>query len=447
MGTPHRRRPLHHRDPTAEHPSQRGRQSRCDRRRRRTTALAGAAVVRQTTILDLDVTPQSSRSEPSCLPCPSLRSGRDPTMELLNDLRSNWTIIVAKIVLLVLLALCWYNVASFTQSTSQAVAQGLSADADVDLYTVIDDLDPDAFEAIRRDQHAVDDVASFVDRIDDEPRFDFISSYDQPVTVQDFRGDDRFDIGYGSEYTLKGKYQDESGRTVQDIKSIQLNETAYEFAGLSVQDGVPIDWDAVDWGSGRIPVLLGNEYRGVYELGARFTGAVILQEQELEVVGFLEPDSAVYFRGEANHYLDDTVIVPYPPTLAGLDRAALDRLDPELFGRLVFQVLNADLAVDHSLDFGTSSRVSTRSETTPASGRTRCSEFRPTSCSSPSSASSSRTTWCSSPRCSSSSPRAWASSRPSSTGSCITVERRWRGCTISSGGARMPRTDCSAPAA
>jgi len=273
-------------------------------------------------------------------------------MELLNDLRSNWTIIVAKIVLVVLLTLCWYNVASFTQSTSQAVAQGLSADADVDLYTVVDDLGPDAFEAIRRDQHPLDDVASFVGRVDDEPGFDFISSYDQPVTVQDFRGDDRFDVGYGTEYTLNGKYQDESGRSVQDIKSIQLNETAYEFAGLSVQDGKPIEWSAVDWGSGRIPVLLGNEYRGVYELGERLTGAVILQEQELEVVGFLEPNSAMYFRGEATHYLDDTVIVPYPPTLAGLDRAALDRLDPELFGRLVFQVLNADLAVGHSLDFG-----------------------------------------------------------------------------------------------
>ncbi|WP_159572021.1 hypothetical protein [Curtobacterium sp. 18060] len=273
-------------------------------------------------------------------------------MELLNDLRSNWTIIVAKIVLIVLLALCWYNVASFTQSTSQAVTQGLSTVADADLYTVIDDLDPEAFEAIRRDERALDAVASFVDRIDDEPGFRFISSYDQPVTVQDFRGDDRFDVGYGTEYTLNGKYQDESGRSVQDIKSIQLNETAFEFAGLSVQDGKPIDWDAVDWASGRIPVLLGNEYRGVYELGQRLTGSVILQEQELEVVGFLEPDSAMYFRGEANHYLDDTVIVPYPPTLAGLDRAALDRLDPELFGRLVFQVLNADLAVDRSLDFG-----------------------------------------------------------------------------------------------
>lgn len=273
-------------------------------------------------------------------------------MELLNDLRSNWPIIVAKIVLLVLLALCWYNVASFTQSTSQAVAQGLSADADFDLYTVVDDLDPDAFEAIRRDQNALDAVASFVDRIDDEPGFDFISSFDQPVTVQDFRGDDRFDVGYGTEYTRNGKYQDESGRSVQDIKSIQLNETAYEFAGLSVEDGEPIEWDAVDWGSGQMPVLLGAEYRGVYALGQRLTGSVILQEQELEVVGFLEPDSAMYFRGESNHYLDDTVIVPYPPTLAGLDRAALDRLDPELFGRLVFQVLNADLAVDRSLGFG-----------------------------------------------------------------------------------------------
>lgn len=273
-------------------------------------------------------------------------------MELLKDLRSNWAVLTAKVVVIVLLALCWYNVASFTQSTAQAVAQGLSARADADLYTVVDDLAPAAFEAVRHDERALDGVASFVDRVDEEPGFDFISSYDQPVTVQDFRGDDRFDVGYGTEYTLNGPYRDESGRTVRDVKSVQLNETAYDFAGLSVDDGEPIPWAAVDWGSGRIPVLLGDEYHGVYELGAVITGAVILQEQELEVVGFLRPDSAMYFRGQANHYLDDTIVVPYPPELAGLDRAALNRLDPELFGRLAFQILNADLAVDRDLDFG-----------------------------------------------------------------------------------------------
>lgn len=273
-------------------------------------------------------------------------------MELLNDVRSNWGVLVAKVVLVVLLALCWYNVSSFTQSTSRAIEQGLSGGSDAELYTVIDDLEPDAFEAMRRDPQALDKAAAFTDRIDGEPGFDFISSYDQPVTVTDFRGDDRFDVGYGTEYTLTGPYQDESGRTVQDVKSLQLSERAFSFAGLSVKDGSPIPWSEVDWGSGRIPVLLGAGYRGVYALGDVITGTVILHEQELEVVGFLEPDSAMYFRGETNHYVDDTILVPYPPTLTGLDRAALDRQDPELFGRLVFQVLNADVAVDRSLDFG-----------------------------------------------------------------------------------------------
>jgi hypothetical protein len=272
-------------------------------------------------------------------------------MELLNDLKANWAILVAKTLLLVLLALSWYNVASFTQSTAQAVAQGLSAAADVDLYSVIDDLDPDAFETTRRDPDAVDAVAAFVDRLSRERGFDFISSFDQPVTVQDFRGDERFDVGYGTEYTLAGPYEDERGRRVQDVKSIQLNRAAFEFAGLSVRAGPSLAWDDVDWGSGRIPVLLGDDYRGVYEIGQTLTGAVILQDEQLEVIGFLEPDSAMYFRGEANHYLDDTILVPYPPTLTGLDRASLDQLDPEFFGRLVFQVLNADLAVDRALDF------------------------------------------------------------------------------------------------
>lgn len=56
MGTPRRRRPIHHGDPTTEHPSQRGSRVAAIGTAASTAALAGAALVRQTTSLDLDVT-------------------------------------------------------------------------------------------------------------------------------------------------------------------------------------------------------------------------------------------------------------------------------------------------------------------------------------------------------------------------------------------------------
>jgi hypothetical protein len=267
-------------------------------------------------------------------------------MELIRDLRNNGVVVLAKVVTLTVLALSLYSYGTFVQSTSLAVDQGLSEAADVDVYTLIDHFtgDPDGFERFRASPERLDQLAAFVERLDDEPGIRFISAYDQPLPVADFRGDERFDIGYGTEYSLRGEYSDESGRVVRDLKSIQMNETAFEFAGLRVESGSPPDWNAVDYGAPSVPVVLGADYEGLYDIGDTLDGSLLFRDLTFEVHGFLEPDSSLYFRGDLNHFVDDAVIVPYPAQLSGLAGS-----DQEFTGMLEFQMLGADLAVDRRL--------------------------------------------------------------------------------------------------
>jgi hypothetical protein len=268
-------------------------------------------------------------------------------MELIRDLRNNGVVLLAKVVTLTVLALSLYSYGTFVQSTSVAVDHGLSEVADVDVYTLIDQFtgDPDAFERFRASPERLDQLAAFVERLDDEPGIRFISAYDQPLPVADFRGEERFDVGYGTEYAVRGEYPDESGRVVRDLKSIQMNEAAFEFAGLRVGNGSLPDWNAVDYGARSVPVVLGADYEGVYDIGDTLDGSLLFRDLTFEVHGFLEPDSSMYFRGDLNHFVDDAVIVPYPADLSGLVGS-----EQGFAGMLAFQMLGADLAVDRNLN-------------------------------------------------------------------------------------------------
>lgn len=263
-------------------------------------------------------------------------------MELIRDLRNNGVAMLGKVVTVTLVALSLYTYGTFVQSTSLAVEHGLSGRADVDVYSLIDQFtsDPNGFERFRESPERLEELAMFVEQLDAEPGIRFISAYDQPLPVADFRGDERFDVGYGTEYSLRGEYSDESGRVVRDLKSIQMNQSAFEFAGLRVGSTAALDWAAVDYAAPSVPVLLGADYAGVYDVGDTFDGSLLFKDLTFEVQGFLAPDSTMYFRGDLNHFVDDAVIVPYPKSstsLIGWDQA--------FAGMLEFQMLNADLAV------------------------------------------------------------------------------------------------------
>ena len=261
--------------------------------------------------------------------------------EVLIDLRRNVVPISVKVVVLALFFLIVATVASFATSVSSAISSSFSEETEVDLFGVVDTLtDPDAFYAFRQSTRSIQQLGAFYDGLNTSDDLTLLSAFDQQIPVQDFRGGDEFDPGYGNELSLTDEYVDAtSGSVVEDVRAMQMNRQALEFYDIEVASGTSIDWGTVDYPGGKVPVLLGSAYEGVYQVGERLSGSLYLRPMEFEVVGILRQGSAMFYKGEMNTYLDSAMIVPYPESLT-----EIGSLDQEFLGILSFAMINADVA-------------------------------------------------------------------------------------------------------
>ncbi|MCO1340097.1 hypothetical protein BJH93_14560 [Kocuria polaris] len=262
------------------------------------------------------------------------------------DLRHNWAIVVGKAIVWTLLVVTVFNVSSFEQSTDVAINRSFSQKADVDMYGLVDRLDePEAFHEFRQSRQNLEALGAFYNGLNEHAELSLLSVFDQPVPVRDFAGDTTFDPGYGTEVSVRGTYADEGGHSVQDVKSLQLNQNAFDFYRLEVDEGDGFDWDAVDYTSGTLPVLLGSSYSGVYDVGDVMRGSYYFRPVEFEVMGILDDRASIYYQGELNHYLDHYLLLPYPQKVGEFTAAEQD-----FAGILYFAMVNADLAAPKGSD-------------------------------------------------------------------------------------------------
>jgi len=269
-------------------------------------------------------------------------------MELIRDLRRNGLLIAVKALVMAVFAVSLYTFGTFAQSTSGAVNGSLAADRDVDLYGLVDTFlgDTDGFERFRASDRDLRTLTDFVAQLGHNDRLDFLSAFDQPVVIEDFRGDGRFDANAGSGLAERGEYRGEGGERLRDVKSMQMNHEMFAFSRLDVTSGSAPVWTDVDYSSGLVPVVLGSDYRGLYEIGDELRADVYGVRERLQVTGFLSPGSAVFHRGDINHYLDDTVVLPYP---ADVDRFV--QQDRYTGGIVAFAMLNTDIAASTSMTY------------------------------------------------------------------------------------------------
>lgn len=262
------------------------------------------------------------------------------------DLRANAALVFLKVAVTVLVLVCFYNIVSLSQSTDEAIDRSFSGQSGYELYRLSDTLsDPSLFQAFRDSPEKVASVGAFYDALNNDDELLSLSAFNQPLPIVDFKGGEEFRYAYGTGMPNAGLYQDPLGRSVVNIKSLQINRHVFDFYGLRVEEGDSIDWNRVDYAADEIPVLLGHSFKGVYGLGDKLPGWLYGHEKLFEVAGFLEANSAVYYHGEANYYLDESVVVPYPASLA------YDSFpDKELYGIVSFAAVNSDLAVQKKVD-------------------------------------------------------------------------------------------------
>ncbi|WP_251711967.1 hypothetical protein [Lactococcus ileimucosae] len=155
----------------------------------------------------------------------------------------------------------------------------------------------------------------------------------------------QFDYAFDTERTKKGFYQDEqTGEKLFDVKALQMNARTFSFFNLSVKKGTTIDWDTVNYDSGVLPILLGSDYNGVYNVGDIIEGSLYFKKYQFEVVGILRENSSLFYQNNRNTFIDNYFIIPYPPKLPKVTEK-----DKEFYGILNFAMINGNIAVSRDM--------------------------------------------------------------------------------------------------
>jgi len=137
----------------------------------------------------------------------------------------------------------------------------------------------------------------------------FTSTVGVQVSEDSFNGSGQFqrwyDIGLNDGLIINSQ-----GRWY-DINAVQLNENAWDMFPLQVASGRGLetaDFTTV-FEDRKIPVLLGNDYVGIHDIGDVFSVLIDTIPFYFEVVGILEPNQRTFFIAY-DYFVDDHIIFP-----------------------------------------------------------------------------------------------------------------------------------------
>ncbi|MBF0776747.1 hypothetical protein BVE84_04845 [Streptococcus azizii] len=199
-------------------------------------------------------------------------------------------------------------------------------------YTLIDTLLEDAdFYQFRTDREKLNTLVNFYNSLYQSQGFEFLPTFNQPLFIQSF------DKGENFLYSREIDNFNQSTPQPMAVKSFQISQKAFNFYQLTVEEGEEFDWKNMTLSNlENYPIILGHHYRGHYQVGDKLVAGFYTKDVTFEVKGFLPPNSYVYYKGNPEFYLDDYLVVPYPPILA-----AVGADDFSFEGILYFAMLNS----------------------------------------------------------------------------------------------------------
>lgn len=276
--------------------------------------------------------------------------------EVMYDSRLGIFARVGRSVLLSTTLIIIYCVGTFLVSAEDSLQSGLRSDAEREFVSITDSLaDPSDFYDYSSEREGVERVGKFYNALsEDLTGGTFLSVFNQRVAVGSDSSLRAFAAGPDGEAGSADDYFDPFMNTdVYDIRSIQLNKNAWEFYGLELGDNASeIDWDSVDYmGAGPHPLVLGSNYRSIYDIGdsvrVGFYNIVI----DFKVQGFLNERSMLFFKGDFNYSLDEIMVIPYPVSVETKEITEDGRLD--FYRILVFAMISGDIALREDQVFDT----------------------------------------------------------------------------------------------
>lgn len=176
---------------------------------------------------------------------------------------------------------------------------------------IVDNLtDDDEFNKYRKSDDGLDKLKKFhKGLIEKSNSFDYIATFAQPIEIPNFKKGDEFKQGYEFGEALPDF--EHEGTLFSTVKAFEMNKQAMDYFQLSVQEGkIPNKTHFANEDT-NLPILLGASYKGKYNVGDTFKASYLFKEFDMEVVGFLEQSSYVYYQGDPEFYLDDFILIPY----------------------------------------------------------------------------------------------------------------------------------------
>ena len=168
------------------------------------------------------------------------------------------------------------------------------------IYQLIDGYhEHDDFKAFLAEPNGLNILKSFYDSLDKADSFQYLAMYSQSIAIEDKNGD-------FSEYASI----DNNGQ-LKRVDAFHINEEACKYFELNVIKGRTFRQDDFVDNGNVLPVLMGADYIDVFGVGDRFSMIYHEKEFEIEIIGFLQENSLIYYNGDYEFYLDQYIILPF----------------------------------------------------------------------------------------------------------------------------------------
>lgn len=210
-------------------------------------------------------------------------------------------IVVATMILTT--GLCW------SVKTMDTVSRTKNMFKDREIYGLLDDTDRNYIQNSVNKADGMDRMYKLYTFLRENNDFSVCSQGSTNIIIKDFTDKDKFYYGTADKKYLNNPYPNIEGH-FSNIKGFYVDDGYVKEFPLEVSSGRT--FEEQDYSSEDMPVILGSEYKGIYNVGDTFDYFDYTNKKirKLEVIGILKSNTYSFSMGEAQS-LDNFVIYPY----------------------------------------------------------------------------------------------------------------------------------------
>lgn len=165
----------------------------------------------------------------------------------------------------------------------------------------------DAFETFAGSDDSLEKLKKFYEALEQADTFTYVTMANQHVLTDDLTVEDK--LIYGFEQSGQTPVVSVDGISYKPVKALQINERGAAYFGLEAASGRILE-NRDFLVRETMPVVLGSEYTGTYQIGDSFTVSYLENKIKCRVIGILKAKSKVYYLDTPEFYLDRYIIMP-----------------------------------------------------------------------------------------------------------------------------------------